>query len=137
MLPAGLGILCASPKALEMRRMQHQIDYLRHAQGDIYEFDTIIGSSGALAQVPTWREQGFDAVVSNSRTFLGAKSMTPAQLAYWDRVFKRLSESAEWKKELEENFWTSEFLPSAEARKQMDRDDAQLRAFLKELALTK
>jgi two-component system response regulator HydG len=38
-------------KALEMRRMQHQIDYLRHAQGDIYDFDRIIGSSGALDQV--------------------------------------------------------------------------------------
>ena len=38
-------------KALEMRRMQHQIDYLRHAQGDIYDFDRIIGSSGALDKV--------------------------------------------------------------------------------------
>lgn len=92
---------------------------------------------GVLANVPTWREQGYDAVVSNSRTFLGAKNMTPAQLAYWERVFKRLTESAEWRKTLEENFWTNEYLPGAEARKQMERDDAQLRAFLKELALTK
>jgi Nif-specific regulatory protein len=38
-------------KALELRRMQHQIDYLRHAQGDIYDFDSIIGSSGALEKV--------------------------------------------------------------------------------------
>src|SRR5438552_6722050 len=38
-------------KALEMRRMQHQIDYLRHAQGDIYDFERIIGSSGALDKV--------------------------------------------------------------------------------------
>src|SRR6187431_2523842 len=38
-------------KALELRRMQHQIDYLRHAQGDIYDFDRIIGSSGALDNV--------------------------------------------------------------------------------------
>ncbi len=38
-------------KALELRRMQHQIDYLRHAQGDIYDFDKIIGSSGALEKV--------------------------------------------------------------------------------------
>src|SRR5687767_4453758 len=30
-------------KALEMRRMQNQIDYLRHAQGDIYDFDRKIG----------------------------------------------------------------------------------------------
>src|ERR671926_347841 len=34
-----------------MRRMQHQIDYLRHAQGDIYDFERIIGSSGALEKV--------------------------------------------------------------------------------------
>src|ERR1700704_413507 len=40
-------------KALEMRRMQHQIDYLRHAQGDIYDFERIIGSSGALEKVLT------------------------------------------------------------------------------------
>src|SRR5918998_2154463 len=38
-------------KALEMRRMQHEMDYLRHAQGDIYDFDRIIGSSGALEKV--------------------------------------------------------------------------------------
>src|SRR3954447_3398043 len=38
-------------KALEMRRMQHEIDYLRHEQHDIYNFDHIIGSSGALKRV--------------------------------------------------------------------------------------
>jgi DNA-binding NtrC family response regulator len=38
-------------KALELRRMQNQLDYLRHAQGDIYDFDRIIGSSGALESV--------------------------------------------------------------------------------------
>jgi DNA-binding NtrC family response regulator len=38
-------------KALEVRRMQHQLDYLRHTQNDIYEFDRIIGSSGALESV--------------------------------------------------------------------------------------
>lgn len=92
---------------------------------------------GVLANTPTWREQGYDAVVSNSRTFLGTKNMSAAQVAYWERVFKRLTESEEWKKELDENFWTNEYLPGAEARKQMDRDDVQLRAFLKELALTK
>jgi len=38
-------------KALEMRRMQHEIDYLRHTQSDIYDFNRIIGSSGALEKV--------------------------------------------------------------------------------------
>jgi DNA-binding NtrC family response regulator len=38
-------------KALEMKRMKNEIDYLRHTQQDIYEFDRIIGSSGALQRV--------------------------------------------------------------------------------------
>ena len=35
-------------KALEMRRLRHELDYLRHTQQDIYDFDRIVGSSGAL-----------------------------------------------------------------------------------------
>src|ERR687894_423910 len=38
-------------KALEMRRMRHEIDYLRHTQNDIYDFDRIIGTSGPLQHV--------------------------------------------------------------------------------------
>src|SRR5246500_1924406 len=38
-------------KALEVRRLKHEIDYLRHTQQDIYEFDKIVGSSGALQRV--------------------------------------------------------------------------------------
>ena len=38
-------------KALEVRRLKHELDYLRHTQQDIYEFDRIIGSSDALQRV--------------------------------------------------------------------------------------
>jgi two-component system, NtrC family, response regulator AtoC len=38
-------------KALDYRRMRHEIDYLRHSQNDIYAFDSIVGSSGALEKV--------------------------------------------------------------------------------------
>jgi DNA-binding NtrC family response regulator len=38
-------------KALDMRRMRHELDYLRHTQGDIYEFDSIVGRSAALQRV--------------------------------------------------------------------------------------
>jgi len=38
-------------KAIEHRRLRHQIDYLRHTQQDIYDFDRIVGASGALQQV--------------------------------------------------------------------------------------
>ena len=38
-------------KAIELRRLRHEVDYLRHTQKDIYEFDKIIGASGALQRV--------------------------------------------------------------------------------------
>ena len=80
---------------------------------------------GVLADVPTWRELGYDAVVSNWRTFLGPRKMTPAQVTYWENTLRRLSESDEWRKELTDNFWLNDFLTGTEARKQMERDDAQ------------
>ena len=38
-------------KALEVRRLKHELEYLRDAQQDIYEFDKIVGSSAALQKV--------------------------------------------------------------------------------------
>lgn len=90
-----------------------------------------------LADVPTWREQGYDAVVSNWRSMVGPKGMTPAQVAYWEQALLRFIESDEWKKELEKNFWQSEYKRSVETRKYLDQDYAQARAFLAELGLAK
>ena len=90
-----------------------------------------------LASVPTWKEQGYDVVVSNWRAMVGPRGMTPPQIAYWEQAFQRFVESEEWKKELETNFWASEYLRSAEARKYLDQDNAQVRAFLVELGLAR
>jgi transcriptional regulator with GAF, ATPase, and Fis domain len=38
-------------KAIELRQLKNQVDYLRHEQRDIYDFDRIVGASGALRQV--------------------------------------------------------------------------------------
>ena len=90
-----------------------------------------------LADVPTWREQGYDAVVSNWRSIFGPRGMTAPQIAYWEQALQRFVESDGWKKELEVNFWRSEYLRSAETRKFIEQDDAQARAFLGELGLAK
>jgi len=92
---------------------------------------------GALAEVPTWRAQGYEAVVSNSRSMVGPRGMTEAQVAYWEAALRRMSESEEWKKELEANFWSSEFMGGADMRKSLERDNVVLRAFLVDLGLAK
>jgi putative tricarboxylic transport membrane protein len=92
---------------------------------------------GELAQVPTWREQGQDAVVSQWRGFVGPRDLTAPQIQYWEQVFRRFNESPEWKKELEANFWQADFRDGAGFRKMLDEDNAELTRFLDELGLTK
>ena len=42
--------------------------------------------------------------------------MTDAQITYWEEAMRRMVESHEWKKELETNFWLSEYLRSGDTR---------------------
>ena len=92
---------------------------------------------GALAAVPTWREQGVDAVVPNWSGVMGAKDMTAAQLAWWDNVFGKLVKSEDWRTSLERNFQEPEYLASADAAAYLRTQYAQLKAALSELGLAK
>jgi putative tricarboxylic transport membrane protein len=93
--------------------------------------------SGVLRDVPTWREQGVDAVVSQWRVFVGPKAMTAEQVAYWEDVMRRMMGAEDWKNELESNSWTANFQTSAETRKFLARDYEDAKAFLAELGLAK
>ena len=93
--------------------------------------------SGDLASVPTWREQGYDSVVSQWRGFIGPRGMTAPQIAYWEDAFKRFIETPEWKKELETNFWVADYRNHPAFRKLLDEDNAELTRFLDDLGLVK
>jgi putative tricarboxylic transport membrane protein len=92
---------------------------------------------GVLADVPTWREQGLDVIVTNWRNIMGPKGLGEAQVQYWEEALRRLTDSDEWKKELEANTWHSEFLRSAEARKFLERETTEVRSFLVDLGMAK
>ncbi|MES2561683.1 MAG: tripartite tricarboxylate transporter substrate binding protein [Pseudomonadota bacterium] len=92
---------------------------------------------GDFAHVPTWREQGQDAVVSQWRGFVGPRGLTAAQIVYWEQTFLRFVESPEWKKELEANFWQADFRDSVGFRKVLDEDHVELSKFLEDLGLAK
>lgn len=92
---------------------------------------------GALASIPTWKEQGVDLVYGGWRAIMGPKGITPAQVAYWENVLQKATEVPEWKTDLERNFWSDDFVPSAQFRKDLDQDYAAMKSVLVELGLAK
>lgn len=54
-------------------------------------------SGGFLANTPTWRELGVDAVVYAWRAVVAAPDLSAAQIAYWDKAFGDLQASEGWK----------------------------------------
>lgn len=93
--------------------------------------------AGALATVPTWKEQGIDGTFSASQGAIGPKGLNAAQVAFWEGAFQKLSQSDEWKKELSASYWDANFLPSRETAKYYETQAVELRTILTDIGLIK
>jgi putative tricarboxylic transport membrane protein len=92
---------------------------------------------GALAQTPTWKEQGVNLVFGGWRGILAPKGITQEQSAYWQNALKKITEAPEWKAELEKNYWSDDFIAGEAFRKELDRDYAAMKAVLTDIGLAK
>ncbi|MCC7487212.1 MAG: tripartite tricarboxylate transporter substrate binding protein [Burkholderiales bacterium] len=92
---------------------------------------------GVLANVPTWRELGTDVVIGGWRAIVAPKGITPAQVAYWEGVLKKATQVPEWRSDLEKNYWTDDFVGSAQFAKDIEKDYAEMKAILTDLGLAK
>ena len=93
--------------------------------------------TGVYAGVPTWREIGIDMVMDNWRGVVGAKAMTPPQIAFWEGAFRRLSQSDDWKKDLERSFQEANFIGSRDVTKFLAAELEDNRMLLTELGMTR
>jgi putative tricarboxylic transport membrane protein len=92
--------------------------------------------SGAMAQVPTWQELGFQSSGS-WKGVMAPKGITPAQIAFWEDVMRKTAQSDEIRQYAEKNLWLVEFKGAADTRKWMDEESAALKAVLGGLGLVK
>jgi putative tricarboxylic transport membrane protein len=92
---------------------------------------------GALAPVPTLKEQGIDIVIANWQGAIGPPKLTTAQIAYWDGVFARSVKTDEWRTDQEQNLWESDYLNAAEFSRFLKADYEQARSIFVELGLAK
>ena len=93
--------------------------------------------TGALATVPTWGEQGFKVVSSNWRSVVGPQGMTVAQVQYWDGVFAKLTQQEDWKRDVAAKQFENTYLNSADTRRLMEVQYAELSVALRALGLAR
>jgi len=92
--------------------------------------------SGAMAQVPTWQELGYQSSGS-WKGVMAPRGITPAQVAFWEDVMRKTAQSDEIRQYAEKNLWLVEFKGAADTRKWMDEESAALKAVLGGLGLVK
>ena len=93
--------------------------------------------AGPMANVPTWVEQGANAVISNWRVVLGPRGMSAAQTAYWENVLAKAVEADEWNKMLEADQLSGGFLKSADTRAYLRAQQDELRTIMTDLGLVR
>jgi len=92
---------------------------------------------GALSAVPTWKEQGADIVVANWRPVIGPRGLTPAQVAFWEDVFARVTATDDWKSEIVRSGGVNHYMSSRELAAYFDAQYAVFKSVLGDLGLAK
>lgn len=92
---------------------------------------------GTLADVPTWKEQGIDVVMANWYVLVAPKDLSAPQVAYWEGVSRKVTQSEEWQKALRDHNWDSSFLDSSATRRYLAAQHEDFRAALVDLNLAK
>jgi putative tricarboxylic transport membrane protein len=68
---------------------------------------------------------------------MGPKGLSAAQTAYWEDALRKATQVPEWQGDLEKNYWSDDFVPSQQFRKDLEKDYADMKAVLVELGLAK
>ena len=92
---------------------------------------------GPLASVPTWKEIGYPVLSANWRTVVGAKGLPEEQTRYWDGVFAKLVQTAEWKQSIASEHMENTYSDSRQTLELMDAQYKGMAGNLSDLGLVK
>lgn len=90
---------------------------------------------GALAAVPTWKEQGADVVHSFWRGVVGPRELDAAKTRYWSNIFAKTAATPEWKDVVSKNLWDDNFKASRDFAQFIEQDYKETRQLLGDVGL--
>ncbi|AOB33680.1 tricarboxylate transporter [Bordetella sp. H567] len=83
------------------------------------------------ADIPTCKEKGLDVHYEMLRIFLLPGKVAPDQVAYYTDVFKKISETPEWKQYLERSALKPELLTGTALNQYLEKDEAMHKDIIK------
>ena len=93
---------------------------------------------GALASTPTWAELGHAAGTYETwRALIGARGLTPEQVAYWEDVMRKVAESESFQANARRNQSEPVFRGAAETRARMQAQYEQAKKIMTYMGLVK
>jgi putative tricarboxylic transport membrane protein len=87
--------------------------------------------------VPTFKEQGHDVTMSGFTIVMGPRGLTPAQVQYWESLFERVNNNAEWKRLLAADLQDVNFKRAAGTREYLRQQSELTRTLLADIGMTK
>ncbi len=93
--------------------------------------------SGEMKDIPTYKEQGVDASLTNWRGIFGPKEMSADAKAFWEEQLKALTASEAWKNELKLQGVQDGYMAADEFAKAMVADEAMYKEIYTQLGMAK
>ena len=87
--------------------------------------------------VPTFKEQGIDLVLTNWRSVVAAPGITPAQRIAFDELMERTVKSKAWQEQLKQKGWDNAFLPTNAFQTFLAEEIVRVGGVMKSLGLLK
>lgn len=91
--------------------------------------------TGILAEIPTCKEQGIDAVFENWRGLFGAPEMPEHAVKFWQETLKKMVETDEWKAEAAKHGWADAYLGQEEFKTFLAETNESYKTILEEIGL--
>jgi putative tricarboxylic transport membrane protein len=113
------------------------VEYLKAGKVRVLGVSSPQRLQNELKDVPTYKELGYDTELVNWRSVFGPKGMSPEAVTFWEEKFKELSQSSEWKKELQAHGWGDGYKNSADLTKYLEEQEKLVKDVLTTLGMAK
>ncbi|MGF9906330.1 Bug family tripartite tricarboxylate transporter substrate binding protein [Brevibacillus porteri] len=112
-------------------------EYLKSGKVRILGVSSPERLKGMFKDIPTYKESGYDTELINWRGVFGPKDMTPDAVAYWEQKLKAMTETPEWKAELEANGWDDGYKSGADFKSYLGEQEKMFKEILSLLGMAK